>query len=74
MIQSGPPAEPVLTALTAFLTSLAVTTSRIRSQLGSACLVWLLCFLWVPLSFSEVVGGTGGSVNGPGLGSLIDLL
>ena len=42
VIRSGFAAEPVLIALTTFLTSFAVTASRIRSQLGSACLVWPL--------------------------------
>ena len=65
VIRSGPAAEPVLIALTAFFTSLAFTASRIRSRQGSDCLFWPLCFSW-SLFASVVTGGGNGSVKGPG--------
>lgn len=60
LIRSLPAAEPVRIAHTVFLTSLAFTASSIRSQLGLSGLACRYRF------FSGMVGGSGGSVNGPG--------
>lgn len=60
VIRSLPAAEPVRIAHTVFLTSFAFTASSIRSQLGLSGLACRYRF------FYGMVGGSGGSVNGPG--------